>query len=140
MSDDMDARQITLNYEGGSLEMSVGNAKSIFGEDFPDLNPDPTDLEVSVKSHSRVRVIGGDSKTISAYSYTYKQWPTSLCSGAGAGTVIYMSWTGSDGQFTGRVSGPMAEAAQYFSDNATKTLVFRTKRGTEYGPFAQKEE
>jgi len=140
MADDMDGKQITLNYEGGSLEMSVGNAKSIFGEDFPDLNPDPTDLEVSVKSHSRVRVIGGDSKTISAYSYTYKQWPTSLCSGAGAGTVIYMSWTGSDGQFTGRVSGSMADAAQYFSDNSTKTLVFRTQRGTEYGPFAQKEE
>ena len=139
MADDMDARQITLNYEGGSIEMSVGNAKSIFGDDFADLNPDPVDTSVSVKSHSRTRVIGGDSTTISSYNYTFKKWPTSLCSGAGAGTVILMTWTGSDGAFTGRVSGSMAEAAQYFSDNATKTIVFRTERGTEYGPFAQSE-
>ena len=136
MADDMDAKQITLNYTGGSIEMSVGNAKSIFGEDFKDLNPDPEEVTVSVKSHSRIRVIGGDSKTISAYNYTYKQFPTSLCNGAGAGTVIYMSWTGSDGQWTGRVSGSMADASDYFRTNTTKTLTFRTKRGTEYGPFA----
>lgn len=140
MADDMDARQITLNYTGGSIEMSVGNAKDIFGDDFKDLNPDPVDTTVSVKSHNRTRVIGGGSKSISSYSYTYKQWPTSLCSQAGSGTVILMSWEGSDGQFTARVSGSMAEAAQYFSDNVTKTLVFRTKRGTEYGPFTQDSE
>lgn len=140
MADHMDGKQITLNYTGGSLEMSVGNAKSIFGDDFEGLNPDPEDVTVSVKQHPRVRVIGGDSKQIEGYTYTYKQWPTSLCSGAASGTVIFMDWTGSDGQWTARVTGSMADAAQYFSTNATKTLVFRTQRGTEYGPFAKSEE
>ena len=90
MSTDMDARQITLNYEQGSIEMSIGNAKSIFGETFQQLDPGPVPTEVSVKGHSRTPVIGGPSKTISAYSYQYLQWPTSQASNAAAGEVIQM--------------------------------------------------
>lgn len=136
MSQDMDARQITLNYDGGSVEMSVGNAKDIFGADFSGLDPGSKEVTVSVKSHSRTRVIGQPSKTVEAYTYTYQQWPTSLASNAGAGTVILMSWEGSDGAFTGRVSGSMADAATFFAANVKKTLQFRTQRGTDYGPFA----
>ena len=136
MSQDMDARQITLNYDGGSVEMSVGNAKDIFGADFSGLDPGSKEVTVSVKSHSRVRVIGQPSKTVAGYTYTYQQWPTSQASNAGAGTVILMTWEGSDGAFTGRVSGSMADAATFFAANVKKTLAFRTQRGTEYGPFA----
>ena len=136
MADDMDARQITLNYTDGSVEMSIGNAKDIFGEDFAGLDPGPVDVNVSVKSYSRTPVIGGPSKTVSAYTYTYKQWPTSQASNAAAGTVILMTWDGSEGAFTGRVSGSMSDAASFFAANTKKTLAFRTQRGTEYGPFA----
>ena len=140
MADDMDARQIILNYEGGSIEMSVGNAKSIFGDDFADLNPDPVETTVSVKSHSRTRVIGGDSKTISAYNYTYDVFPTSIAGNGSSGKIIYMTWTGSDGAWTARVSGSMAKASKYFKDNVTKTLKFRTQRGSKYGPFTADSE
>ena len=136
MSDDMDARQITLNYDGGSVEMAVGNAKDIFGPDFSGLDPGSKEVTVSVKSHSRTRVIGQPAKTVAGYSYTYQQWPTSTASNAAAGTVILMTWEGSDGPFTGRVSGSMADAATFFAANVKKTLAFRTQRGTEYGPFA----
>ena len=136
MSQDMDARQITLNYDGGSVEMSVGNAKDIFGADFSGLDPGSKEVTVSVKSQSRVRVIGQPSKTVAGYTYKYEQWPTSQASNAGAGTVILMTWEGSDGPFTGRVSGSMADAATFFAANVKKTLAFRTQRGTEYGPFA----
>ena len=136
MSIDMDARQITLNYEQGSIEMSIGNAKSIFGEAFQQLDPGPVPTEVSVKGHSRTPVIGGPSKTISAYSYQYLQWPTSQASNAAAGEVILMTWDGSGGPFTARVTGPLASAATFFATYTTKTLAFRSQRGTKYGPFA----
>ena len=136
MAEDLDARQITLNYEGGSVEMVIGNAKDIFGDDFAGLDPGPASVQVSVKSHSRTRVIGGPSTSIGSYSYTYKQWPTSQASNAAAGAVILMTWEGSGGAFTGRVSGSMADAASFFASNTKKVLAFRTERGTEYGPFA----
>tara|TARA_B100000459_G_scaffold63246_1_gene34563 strand:+ start:1753 stop:2169 length:417 start_codon:yes stop_codon:yes gene_type:complete len=135
MSTDLDARQITLNYEGGSVEMSIGNAKDIFGPDFKGLDPGPKPTDVSVKSHTRTPVIGGPSKTISAYSYSYVQWPTSQASNAAAGEVILMTWDGSGGPFTARVTGSLAEAASFFSANVLKTLAFRSQRGTKYGPF-----
>ena len=136
MNEDMDAKEITLRYEGGSVSMSRGNAKSIFGEDFDGLNPGPTAVTVSVIGHPRVKTIGGPSTNVSPYSYTYQSWPRSTASNARAGTVIYMEWEGSGGDFTGRVTGSMAKACSYFNDNTKKTLAFRTQRGTEYGPFA----
>ena len=134
--EDSDPKNITLNYGSGSITMSRGNAKSIFGETFAPLDGGPVETSVSVKSHSRTRVIGGASTPISAYTYSYQQWPTSLASNAAAGTVILMEWDGSDGVFTARVTGPMADAATYFAANVTKTLAFRTQRGTKYGPFS----
>ena len=116
--------------------MSVGNAKSIFGADFDQLDPGPAETTVSVKKHDRVRVIGGPAKPIEPYTYTYMQWPTSDASNAGAGTVILMTWEGSDGAFTARVSGRISSAASYFATYTKKTLAFRTQRGTKYGPFA----
>ena len=116
--------------------MSIGNAKDIFGADFDQLDPGPVETTVSVKSHSRTRIIGQPSKTVAGYTYTYLQWPTSDASNAAAGTVILMTWEGSNGPFTARVSGRMASAASFFATYTKKTLTFRTQRGTEYGPFA----
>ena len=134
--EDSDSKNITLNYSSGSITMSRGNAKDIFGETFAALDGGPTETSVSVKSHSRTRVIGEASTPISGYTYTYQQWPTSLASNAAAGSVILMEWEGSGGAFTARVTGAMADAATYFAANVTKTLAFRTQRGTKYGPFS----
>ena len=136
MAQDMDAKEITLRYEGGSISMSRGNAKDIFGADFTGLNPGPKEVTVSVVGHPRVRTIGGSSKQVGPYSYTFQSWPRSSASNARAGTVILMEWEGSEGDFTARVTGSIAKAASYFNDNVKKTLGFRTQRGTEYGPFA----
>ena len=136
MAIDMDARDITLNYTGGSVTMAVGNAKDIFGDDFAGLDPGPVETQVTVKTHDRVRVIGGATTSVSGYNYTYAQWPTSTASNAAAGTVIYMTWTDSNGPFTGRVSGSMSALATFFTANVKKALTFRTQRGTKYGPFA----
>ena len=134
---DSESKQITLNYKSGSITMALGNAKDIFGDDFADIEGESKETTVSVKTHSRTRVIGGPSTSVSGYSYKYQQWPTSLASNAAAGTVILMEWDGSDGPFTARVSGSIADAATYFSDNVKKNLAFRTERGTKYGPFSK---
>lgn len=136
MAVDPDARDITLNYANGSVTMAIGNAKDIFGADFSGLDPGSTETQVTVKAHSRTRVIGGDATNIDGYNYTYNQWPTSEAANASAGTVILMTWDGSGGAFTGRVSGSMAAAATYFAANVKKVFAFRTQRGTKYGPFA----
>ena len=116
--------------------MAVGNAIDIFGADFDGLSPVPAEKTVTVKAHSRVRVIGQPATNVAGYNYIYAQWPTSTASNAAAGTVIYMTWAGSDGDFTARVSGSMSALATFFTANVKKTLSFRTQRGTKYGPFA----
>ena len=69
MADDPKAKGLTLNYPGGSLEMSIGALESLFGADADILNPVPSTETVTVKSHSRVRVIGGPASNVTGYSY-----------------------------------------------------------------------
>ena len=58
MADDPKAKQFTLNYAGGSITSTVGVFESLFGSESEVLNPVPTTETVTVKSHTRVRVIG----------------------------------------------------------------------------------
>ena len=53
MAKDPDAMNMTLNYEGGSLTMPLGNLKDIFGDDFDDLNPPGKTVNVSVSQQTR---------------------------------------------------------------------------------------
>ena len=85
MAKDPDAMNMTLNYEGGSLTMPLGNLKDIFGDDFDDLNPPGKTVNVSVSQQTRVRVIGGATTTILPFTYSFKQWPTSQANNAAAG-------------------------------------------------------
>jgi hypothetical protein len=135
MAADPDARDFTLNYEGGSLTMPLGNLKDIFGDDFDGLDPEPEDTKVTVSQQTRTRVIGGSSVTILPYTYTYKQWPTSQANNAAAGKVCIFTWKDSDGNWQGRVSGSMAALGSFLNSKSPKTINFRTERGTKYGPF-----
>ena len=135
MSVDYDARQVTLNYTGGSLSMALGNAKNLFGDDFDQITGAGVETTVSVAGHQRIRVIGGPSTTVSAHTYTYTQWPTSEAGGARGGEPVMLDWEGSDGEWTGRVSGSMAALGTFLNTNTGKVVVFRTQSGTKYGPF-----
>lgn len=135
MAKDPDAMNMTLNYEGGSLTMPLGNLKDIFGDDFDDLNPPGKTVNVSVSQQTRVRVIGGATTTILPFTYSFKQWPTSQANNAAAGKVCIFTWKDSDGDWEGRVSGSMADLGTYLSDKSPKTIRFRTQRGSKYGPF-----
>ena len=39
MAADPDARDLTVNYSGGSLTMTIGALKSLFGDDTPLITP-----------------------------------------------------------------------------------------------------
>jgi len=135
MASDPDGKDLTVNYPGGALTMTVGAWKALFGVDTPILVPIPETKTVTVKSHSRVRVIGQPASNVTGFSYDFTQWPTSQANNAAAGDVILMSWEGSDGQWTGRITGAMSDLATFLSNNSIKPVQFRSERGTKYGPF-----
>jgi len=135
MALDPKAREITLTYAGGYIEMTRGLAEAVFGADNPALEADPIDLTVSVKSHSRTRVIGGPTTTVNAYQYTYKKFPTSSNDPASGGKEIYVD-IGDGKKWTARVGGSFADAAVFFKDNVQSNQVFfQSYAGTQYGPF-----
>jgi len=137
MAQDVDAQDITINYEGGSITMAIGNAKSLFGDDYDDIVGNPETVTTAVKSHQRVRVIGEAASTVSAHNRTYQQWPTSQANNAAAGKQIMIQWDGSDGSWVARVTGAMADLGTYLRTAAPKVVTFRTSRGTKYGPFVK---
>jgi hypothetical protein len=135
MAADPDAQELTVNYTGGSLTMNIGLFKSLFGVDSPYLRPIADPKTVGVKKHSRTRVIGGPSTSVEAFTYTYDQWPTSQASNAAAGDVVLMQWDGSDGEWTGRVTGSLADLGSWLNSASLKVVGFKSQRGTKYGPF-----
>tara|TARA_B100001063_G_scaffold230816_1_gene244298 strand:+ start:152 stop:577 length:426 start_codon:yes stop_codon:yes gene_type:complete len=135
MAVDTDAQDITVNYDGGSITMAIGNAKKVFGNASSILNPSPETETISVKSHSRTRVIGGPAKSVSGYTYSIKQWPRSSSGNAAGGDVVLIRFTDSDGWFTTRVTGSMADLMNFMKDAQAVTVEFRTQRGTKYGPL-----
>ena len=140
MATDTDAKQITLNYTGGSLTMTRGNAKDLFGEDSGLLTPVGEEISASVKAHSRTRVIGGESTNVAAHTREYIQWPTSQANNAASGKLIYMEWEDSEGTWGARATGSMASLGAFLNAAAAKPVGFRTSRGTKYGPFASDDE
>ena len=135
MALDVDAKEVTIAYPGGSVTMTVGNAKDLFGADNPLVTAIGVETSVTVKSHSRTRVIGGPSKSISSYGYTYTQWPTGGHGAAAGGEEVAMSWTGSDGDWIARVSGSLWEFGTFLNSNSPKIVFFNAVGGKKYGPF-----
>ena len=115
--------------------MPVGNAKSLWGPDYSDVVGDPETISTSVSSHSRTRIIGEPSVNVQAHSRTYTNWPRSSSNNAAAGKEIYISWEGSGGAWSARVTGAMADLGDFLQASSPKIVKFRTTRGTKYGPY-----
>ena len=140
MATETDAKQITLNYTGGSLTMTRGNAKDLFGENSSLLSPVGVEISTEVPEHNRTRVIGGDSIKVPKHNREYIQWPVSQANNAASGKLIYMEWEGSEGTWSARVTGSMSTLGTFLNAAAAKPVAFRTSRGTKYGPFASDDE
>ena len=117
--------------------MAAGNAKALFGEDNPNLRPDGEEKTVSVKSHSRTRVIGGPSTSVEANTYKYTQWPVGSSSNAAGGEAILMTWDGTESWWTARLHGSASDLGTFLDKESPRGVMFRTSRGTTYGPFVR---
>ena len=116
--------------------MTVGNAKDLFGEEKYIFRPDGEEKTVSVKSHTRTRVIGGPTTTVEGTSYQYTQWPVGSGGNASGGEAILMRWEGSEGWWTARMSGSAWHLGTFLRAASTKVVSFKTENGTPYGPFS----
>lgn len=137
MTLDVNASEITINYDGGSISMPIGNAKSLFGDDYKDVVGNPETVTTAVRSHQRTRVIGQPAVNVQAHNRVYQQWPTSQANNAASGKEIMIEWEGSEGAWVARVTGAMADLGTYLRTAAPKLVTFRTSRGTKYGPFVK---
>jgi hypothetical protein len=131
----VDSENITINYDGGSLTMVLGNAKDLFGDNAEMLRQEGEDVSIGVQSHPRTRVIGGGSVQVSSHNRTYTQWPTSQANNAAAGKVAMMRWQDSDGWWTIRYTGAAADLGTFLNTSSPKAVRFTTQRGTKYGPY-----
>jgi hypothetical protein len=135
MAKDPNARRVSINYDGGSVVMTVGNMIDLFGEDTNAFGADGKPVTRSVKEHDRVRVIGQPPKRIERYTHEFIQWPTNSRDSAAGGEAVVMEWTGSQGPWEARVSGPLWKLGTFLQSNSPKSVWFHAKGGKGYGPF-----
>lgn len=135
MANDPEAKSVSINFDGGSVVMTYGMAKSLFSDTTEYIRPTGKDVDVSVKAHTRTRVIGGASTPVAANTYTIKSWPRLPGGTSSGGEAILMRWEGSDGWWTARLHGSAASFGTFLNETAPTGVSFKTARGTKYGPF-----
>lgn len=113
--------------------MVVGNAKDLFGDDYSLLANTPVPYQKTVKPHERYRIIGGEASPVREHDRAFQKWPRSRASNAGAGSVIYMYWLGSEGKWSTRMTGTCAALMDFLSEASPKPVGFTTSRGSKYG-------
>jgi len=136
MALDPKARKIALNFPGGTLTASQGLLEAVFGPNLTGAGEAVTTSTVSVSGHSRTRVIGGASKTVGAFNYTRKKYPTAVAGGAAGGEPIALLVGGK--YWTARLSGSHQEFADFLSGAEfflNGAMFWRSEKGTKYGPF-----
>lgn len=132
---DVEAQELKLNYDGGSLAMPLGNMRSLFGDGSNLLLQDGKPYSKTVQPHPRVRVIGQPSVQVKEGQRSYTKWPTSRATNQAAGRTCMMRWTGSEGSWTARYTGSAADLGEFLKSNAANPVEFVTSRGTKYGPY-----
>jgi hypothetical protein len=130
------ARKLAMNFPGGTLTASLGLLRAIWGPDLGGQAAAPAVVSVSVSGHTRQRVIGGPTKTISANTYSRKKYPVGSSAGAAGGEAIALQVNGK--WWTARLSGSHQAFCDFlvgstFYQNAP--LFWRSERGSSYGPF-----
>lgn len=129
------ARRLTIGFPGGSLNAARGTLEALFGEALVEQQLNET-AEVTRRSHSRVRVIGGESTGVASANYTRTKYPQGSAAGAAGGEPIRMFVDGD--WWTARLSGSH-QAFNAFLEGSSwgsgKNAIWKSERGTPYGPF-----
>jgi len=138
-------KESTLNFPGGYITATYGNLIQTFAMTGTGAC-DGVQSSVSRRSHTRTNVIGGDSKTIGATSFTVTKYPKRNSTGAAAGQAITISTA--VGSYSARLGGDIQDFAGWLCSDGGKsqiydTVNFTSGHGAHYGPFgpaAQSEE
>lgn len=136
MALDPKTRKVAMNFTGGTLTASLGLLEAIWG---PQLAApmDPETATVSVSGYTRQRLIGGATKTVSANTYTRKKYPVGSGAGAAGGEAIALQVGGK--WWTARLSGSHQAFCDFLRGSSFQMagpLVWKSERGTSYGPFS----
>ena len=135
MAVDPNARKLTLSFPGGALTATRGLLVSLFGEGLIAAEATGT-ATVSVKAHTRTRVIGGPAKNVAATSYARTKYPSGNLSGAAGGEQIAIFDSGD--WWTARLSGSHQDFCAFLSGAtwaSNKTINWKSEKGKPYGPF-----
>lgn len=136
MAVDPNARKLTIGFNGGSLTATKGLLTALFGEDLVQQASDET-ISVARRSHNRFRVIGGDATSVASANYTRKRFPQGGDAGAGGGEPIRLFVDGD--WWTARLSGNHQRFCQFLrtsSWGSGANAIWKSERGTSYGPFS----
>lgn len=135
MALDPNASKVSIPFNGGSLTATKGLLTALFGEELVQVASTGSQ-PVTVKSHSRVRVIGGPSTNVAGTSYTRTKYPSSSSNGGAGGEAIALYVDGD--WWTARLTGSHQDF-NAFLQNATwasgELAIWRSEKGTKYGPF-----
>lgn len=130
------AKNLTLNFPGGSLTATRGLLETMFGSNFSGLATEPVVSTVSVTGHTRRRVVGGPVTNVAANTYTRKKYPSSNSSGAAGGEQIAINLGGDI--WTARLSGSHQNFCDFLLGNdgpLTEVVFWTSEKGKPYGPF-----
>lgn len=136
MAVDNKAKKVTVNYPGGSISATRGLLEAMFGTNFSGLGTNGEESTVSVKGHTRRRVIGGPATTIAANTYSRVKFPVGSSSLAAGGEAIMIDLNGD--KWTARLSGSHQAFATFLLGNSgplTTNVFWQSEKGIKYGPF-----
>jgi hypothetical protein len=132
MAVDPKTRNFSLTWDGGYLTTSVGVLTALYGADFAQKVGAGKAKSITVKGHTRTRVIGGPSKTIAAYGYNVIDYPRRVNGGAMGGQPIRIEVDGD--WWTARLGGSVQDFKEFLAGAGKPATAFQfmTEKGGLY--------
>lgn len=136
MAFDQDARKFSVSWDGGNLTTTVGVLKALYGPDWEGTVGAGAAKTVNVKSHTRTRIIGGPTTSVSAYGYNVIDYPSRRRGGGAGGQAIRILLDGSF--WTARLQGSVQDFKAFLAGvgKPLKPFTFLTEKGSEYSSAA----
>lgn len=140
MATDLLARKVSIGFPGGNITATRGLLEAVFGEALVQQQAGEP-RQVSRKGHTRVRVIGGPATGVSASTANFGPGGGARDLNTMGGEAIQVLYEGD--WWTMRLNGShrafneFLGSAQY---QAGKLVMWRSEKGTTYGPFTSETE
>ena len=131
------AKEISINYAGGSITSTRGTLEAIFKQDALPSACEPVKKNPSRKAHTRVRVIGSPPTQVKATEYELRIYPKTNSSFASGGIPIMLSADG--GWWTARLTGNVEDFVAWICTNLEDlqtVFFFQSPSGAKYGPYS----